>query len=109
MPDSSLHLDQLRDAVRKELSDEELRANRCDRFLAQIIRYQNGQGTLPDEQQFLLWREDLKKTVAVGALKAGMDLTVREAPPSDRAPTATRGPRLSGRVRLSSGTDSPAL
>ena len=55
----SSHLDQLREAVQKELSDDQLRANRCDSFMEQIIRYQSGQGALPDEQQSLLWREDL--------------------------------------------------
>ena len=106
MPKS--HLDQLREAVQKELSDEELRAVRCDRFLEQIFRYQGGQGTLPDEQQFLLWREDLKKAMAVRALKAGMDL----AEPGDRAddalPSAGSKVASAGRGRSNGGMDSPA-
>jgi hypothetical protein len=106
MPHSS-HRDQLRDAVQKELSDEELRANRCDSFLEQIIRYQNGQGALPDEQQFLLWREDLKKTMAMRALKAAMDLPEDEdtfstpLPPDNSSLSPRRG-------RSNGGVDSSA-
>ena len=106
MPTS--HLDQLREAVQKELSDDEIRAVRCDRFLEQIFRYQGGQGTLPDEQQFLLWREDLKKAMAVPALKTGMDL----AEPGDRAddalPSAGSKAASAGRGRSNGGMDSPA-
>jgi hypothetical protein len=106
MPQSS-HLDQLRDAVQKELSDEELRANRCDSFLEQIIRYQNGQGALPDEQQFLLWREDLKKTMAVRALKAAMDVPDDED--TFRAPPPPGNTSLSPpRGRSNGGADSSA-
>lgn len=79
------HFDQLRDAVQKEVSDMELRAIRCDSFLEEIIRYQSGHGALPDEQQFLLWREDLKQTVAVRALKAGVGLPAQDALASDHA------------------------
>lgn len=104
----SSHLDLLRDAVRKELSDEELRANRCDSFLEQIIRYQNGQGTLPDEQQFLLWREDLKKTRAVRALKAARDLPELEGPADFETPSAPQPARSPGRGRPHGGADSPA-
>ena len=78
------HFDQLREAVQKEVSDLELRAMRCDSFLEEIIRYQSGHGALPDEQQFLLWREDLKKTVAVRALKAGVGLPAQDALASDQ-------------------------
>jgi hypothetical protein len=100
----SSHLDQLRDAVQNELSEEELRANRCDSFMEQIIRYQKGQGALPDEQQFLLWREDLKKTMAVRALKAGMDLPGQDDAVPDDSP---RG-RSPGRGRSNGPMDSSA-
>ena len=81
MPHSS-HLDQLREAVRQERSEEALRRDRCDTFLEKVILYQSGRGALPNEQAFLLWREDLKRTVAVQALKAAVLL------PADRAPGA---------------------
>lgn len=86
------HFDQLRVAVQKEVSDLELRANRCDSFLEEIIRYQRGDGALPDEQQFLLWREDLKQTVAVRALKAGVGPLAQDAPASGDAPSGNRQP-----------------
>lgn len=73
MPHSS-HLDQLRDAVHQERSEEALRRDRCDTFLEKVILYQSGRGALPDEQEFLLWREDLKKTVAIRALKSAVTL-----------------------------------
>lgn len=107
MPHSS-HLDQLRAAVQKELSDEELRANRCDSFLEQIIRYEKGQGSLPDEQQFLLWREDLKKTAAVRALKLAMDLPGEDDRACDAAPFASRSATSPARGRSNGGMDSPA-
>lgn len=77
------NFDQLRNAVQKEISDQELRANRCDSFLEEIIRYQSGLAALPHEQQFLLWREDLKQTRAVRALKAGANLPTEDAAASD--------------------------
>ena len=77
MPHSS-HLDQLREAVHQERSEEALRRDRCDTFLEKVILYQSGRGALPDEKEFLLWREDLKRTVAVQALKAAVSL------PADR-------------------------
>ena len=40
------HFDQLRDAVQKEVSDQKLRAHRCDSFMEKIIRYQSGHGAL---------------------------------------------------------------
>ena len=104
----SSHFDQLRDAVQKELSDEELCANRCDSFLEKIIQYQSGQGALPDEQHFLVWREDLKKALALCALKAGMDLPDQDAPASDDAPTALRQLMLPSRGRYHGSMDSPA-
>ena len=107
MPHSS-HLDQLREAVQKELSDEQLRANRCDSFLGQIIRYQRGQGALPDEQQFLLWREDLKKTVAVRALKSAMDLPEQDDRAFNVAPSNIPPDRSTVRGRNNGGMDSPA-
>ena len=73
MPHSS-HLDQLRDAVQQERSEEALRRDRCDTFLEKVILYQSGRGPLPDEQEFLLWREDMKKTAAIRALKAAVTL-----------------------------------
>ena len=94
------HFDQLRDAVQKEVSDMELRAIRCESFLEEIIRYQSGHGALPDEQQFLLWREDLKQTVAVRALKAGVGLPAQGALTSDHA---VRQP--AGEVATSPGRD----
>jgi hypothetical protein len=104
MPHSS-HLDQLREAVKKERSDEQRRADRCDGFLEQIIRYQKGQGALPDEQQFLLWREDLKKTMAVRALKSATDI----AEPLDRAQHDESLPSPpAGRGRSNGGLDSSA-
>ena len=107
MPHSS-PLDQLRQAVQKELSDEALRASRCDSFLEKIIQYQNGQGSLPDEQQFLLWREDLKKTVAVRALTAGLDLPERDDQADEAAPPAA-GPSVPiARERRNGGLDAPA-
>jgi hypothetical protein len=105
MPHSS-HLDQLRAAVQKELSDEELRANRCDSFLEQIIRYQKGQGALPDEQQFLLWREDLKKTMAVRALKAAMDLPGQDDRAHDDTPFSSPPETSPGRGRSNGPMDS---
>ena len=81
MPHSS-HLDQLREAVHQERSEEALRRDRCDTFLEKVILYQSGRGALPDEKEFLLWREDLKRTVAVQALKAAVSL------PADREPGA---------------------
>ena len=84
------HFDQLRDAVQKEVSDQKLRAHRCDSFLEEIIRYQSGHGALPDEQQFLLWREDLKQTMALRALKAGVGLATQDAAAADDAPSAPR-------------------
>ena len=106
MPTS--HLDQLREAVQKELSDDEIRAVRCDRFLDQIFRYQRGQGTLPDEQQFLLWRGDLKKAMAVRALQAGMDLAEPVDRASDPLPSAGSKAASAGRGRSNGGMDSPA-
>jgi hypothetical protein len=103
----SSHLDQLREAVRKELSDEETRANRCDDFLEQIIRYQNGEGILPDEQQFLLWREDLKKTMAVRALKAAIDLPEQDVRADDDLPPASPYARSPGRSQTQGGADNP--
>lgn len=101
------HFDQLRDAVQKEISDEALRANRCDRFLEQVIRYQSGHGSLPDEQEFLLWREDLKKAVAVRALRGGADLGAQDAAEPDAAASAPRQ-TLPRRRRQGRGrTDSP--
>ena len=79
MPHSS-HLDQLREAVHQERSEDALRRDRCDTFLEKVILYQSGRGALPDEQEFLLWREDLKKTVAVQALKAAVTLPVDSEP-----------------------------
>lgn len=102
------HFDQLRDAVQKELSDEELGAARCDSFLEKIIEYQSGQGNLPDEQQFLLWREDLKKTVALRALKAGMDLPDQDAPTSGHAPSTPPQSMSPNRGRNHGSGDSPA-
>ena len=84
------HFDQLRDAVQKEVSDQELRAQRCDSFMEKIVRFQSGHGALPDEQQFLLWREDLKQTMAVRALKAGVGLAAQDAAAPDDAPSAPR-------------------
>ena len=104
----SSHLDQLRDAVQNELSEEELSANRCDSFMEQIIRYQKGQGALPDEQQFLLWREDLKKTMAVRALKAGMDLPGQDDGLQGDSPLDSPRGMSSGRGRSNGGMDSPA-
>ena len=98
------HFDQLRDAVQKEVSDQELRAQRCDSFMEKIVRFQSGHGALPDEQQFLLWREDLKQTMAVRALKAGVGLAAQDAAAPDDAPSAPRQvmPRHRG---LDSGGD----
>lgn len=79
MPHSS-HLDQLREAVFQERSEEALRRDRCDTFLEKVILYQSGRGALPDEQEFLLWREDLKRTIAVQALKAAVTLPVDSEP-----------------------------
>lgn len=79
MPHSS-HLDQLREAVHQERSEEALRRDRCDTFLEKVILYQSGRGALPDEQEFLLWREDLKRTVAVQALKAAVTLPADSEP-----------------------------
>lgn len=107
MPHSS-HLDQLREAVQKEVSDEQLRADRCDSFLEQIIRYQKGQGSLPDEQQFLLWREDLKKTVAVRALKSAMDLPGQDDLALNAAPSNLPPDRSTVGGRSKGGMDSPA-
>jgi hypothetical protein len=104
----SSHLDQLRVAVQKELSDEQRRVNRCDSFLEQIIRYQNGQGALPDEQQFLLWREDLKKTMTVRALKAAMDLPAPDDRAYDDAPFCSSLAASPGRSRNKGSIDSPA-
>lgn len=101
-------LDQLREAVKKELSDEALRAIRCESFLEKIIQYQNGQGSLPDEQQFLLWREDLKKTVAVRALKSALDLPERENQADEAAPPADRTSISPARRRRNGGLDAPA-
>ena len=102
------HFDQLRDAVQKEVSDQELRAHRCDSFLEEIIRYQSGHGDLPDEQQFLLWREDLKQTRAVRALKAGVGLSAEDAAAADDAPSASRRGMSRHRGLGHGGTDSPA-
>jgi hypothetical protein len=107
MPHSS-HLDQLHAAVQKELSDEQLRANRCDSFLEQIIQYQKGKGPLPDEQQFLLWREDLKKTMTVRALKAAMDLPAQDDRAYDGAPFSSSPEASSGRGRSNGSMDSSA-
>ena len=98
------HFDQLRDAVQKEVSDQELRAQRCDSFMEKIIRFQSGHGALPDEQQFLLWREDLKQTMALRVLKTGMGLAAQDAAAADDAPPAPRQamPRHRG---LASGGD----
>jgi hypothetical protein len=104
----SSHLDQLRAAVQKELSDEQHRANRCDGFLEQIIRYQKGQGPLPDEQQFLLWREDLKKMMTVRALKAAMDLPGQDDQAHDATPLSAPAGALPGRRRSSGEMDSTA-
>lgn len=71
MPHSS-HVDQLREAVQKERSEESLRRDRCDSFLEKIILFQKGRGPLPDEQEFLLWREDLKRAAVVQALESGL-------------------------------------
>lgn len=107
MPHSS-HLDQLHQAVQKELSDEQLRADRCDSFLEKIIRYQKGQGALPDEQQFLLWREDLKKTVSVRALKAALDLPEQDDRVYIDAPCPSPTGTSPGHRRGNGGMDSPA-
>jgi hypothetical protein len=107
MPHSS-HLDQFRAAVRKELSDEQLRANRCDSFLEKIIKYQKGHGALPDEQQFLLWREDLEITMTVRALKAAMDLPGQDDQAYDRAPVSSPPGMSSGRGRSNGSMDSSA-
>ena len=98
------HFDQLRDAVQKEVSDQELCAHRCDSFLEKIIRFQSGRGALPDEQQFLLWREDLKQTMALRVLKTGVGLAAQDAAAADDAPPAPRQamPRHRG---LASGGD----
>lgn len=101
------HFDQLRDAVQKELSDEELCAARCDSFLEKIIEYQSGRGNLPDEQQFLLWREDLKRTVALRALKAGMDLPHHVAPTSGYASSTPPQSMSPGRGQNPGVRDSP--
>lgn len=79
MPHSS-HLDQLREAVHQERSEDALRRDRCDTFLEKVILYQSGRGALPDEQEFLSWREDLKRTIAVQALKAAVTLPVDSEP-----------------------------
>ena len=91
------NFDQLRDAVQKEISDQELRAHRCDSFLEEIIRYQNGQCALPHEQQFLLWREDLKQARAVRALRAGVGLPAEDAAVSDGITSGNQQARPLGR------------
>ena len=101
------HFDQLRDAVQNEVSDHELRANRCDSFLEEIIRYQSGDGALPDEQQFLLWREDMEQTMAVRSLKSGVGLAAQDAAAPFDAPSAPRQAMLRHRGLGHGGNDSP--
>ncbi len=102
------HYDQLRVAVKKEVSDHELRANRCDSFLEEIIRYQSGGGALPDEQQFLLWREDLERTMAVRSLKAGLGLPAQDAAAPYDALSAPRHGAPRHRGLGNGGNDVPA-
>lgn len=84
MPHSS-HFDQLRDAVHQERSEEALRRDRCDTFLQKVSLYQSGHGPLPDEPEFLLWREDMKKTAAIRALKAAVTLLAENGSDESRA------------------------
>ena len=79
------HLDHLREAVQRERSEEALRMDRCDSFLEKVILFQSGHGPLPDELEFLLWREDLKWALAVRALKAGVT-DAAQSPPGDGSP-----------------------
>jgi hypothetical protein len=108
MPHSS-HMDQLNQAVQKEISDEQLRINRCDDFLEKIIRYQNGQGELPDEQQFLLWREDLKRTMTLRALKSAIDMPDEGADAAGGTHPEAQAGRSPGRDRSTGGMGSPAF
>ena len=102
------HFDQLRDAVQKEVSDQKLRAHRCDSFLEEIIRYQSGHGALPDEQQFLLWREDLKQTMTLRALKSGVGLAAQDAAAPTDASSAPRQVMPRHRGLGNGGIDSSA-
>ncbi len=102
------HFDQLRDAVKKEISDQERRANRCGSFLEEVIRYQSGDGALPDEQHFLLWREDLEQTKAVRALKAGLGLSAYHAAAPGDAPSTPRQVLLRYCGLGNGGNDFPA-
>lgn len=106
MPHSS-HFDQLRDAVHQERSEEALRRDRCDTFLQKVSLYQSGHGPLPDEQEFLLWREDMKKTVAIRALKAAVNLPP-ESEPGDSTPRA-RSPHAGDRSRGNGQSDHSPL
>ncbi|HQS32187.1 MAG TPA: hypothetical protein PLR78_10485 [Polaromonas sp.] len=106
MPHSS-HFDQLRDAVHQERSEEALRRDRCDTFLKKVSLYQRGHGPLPDEQEFLLWREDMKRTVAIRALKAAVTLPA-ESQPVDSAPRS-RPHRADDRSRGNGQSDHSPL
>lgn len=99
---ASSPLEQLREAVRIERSEEALRLDRCENFLEQVMLYQRGHGPLPDEQEFLLWREDLKRTVAVRALQSAVVLPAQEptgdAPFGAQAGAAQEPSRGNGRL-----------
>jgi hypothetical protein len=60
----------LREAVEMERSQEMERLQRYSSFLEKVDIYQQGVGSLPGEQEFLQWREDLRRAIAFSELVA---------------------------------------
>jgi hypothetical protein len=59
MPTPS-HLAQLRGAIEDDRNDARASLARSWLFLENVKAYQRGEGPLPDELDFLQWREDLR-------------------------------------------------
>jgi hypothetical protein len=78
-PDSLI---QLQGAIDEDRQDARASLARSWRFLENVKAYQRGEGPLPDELEFLQWREDLRLSLEPPAPLGGAPVSGQSRPAS---------------------------